>query len=184
MFPDVTESIRQTRVWLFRQPRFVLAGVFIGGLVLIWAVYAPAFQSIRRSHAEWLRLKTELIDVRKTVDPIRRGEVPLLPRADAISTVLKQLNTVARSKQIQFIQVSPGAARAGDPPGLVILPVELTLEGVYRSWGEFLGALARTPSLSGTFVRQLSIDREERLLPHLRGRLSLEIFLSEAESGS
>jgi len=155
-------------------------------MVLIsgWIVYAPPLTAIRRSQGEWLRLKGELSDIHRAVDPIRRGEVPLLPGADATSTVLEQLSALARSKQINCLQISPGTLRPGNSPRLTILPVELVLEGAYRSWGEFLGALSQSPSLRGTFVRQVAIDREERLLPRLKGRLSLEIFLTEAGNGS
>jgi len=183
MFPEVTEAIRQTRAWLSRQPRMVLGIGAVGFLVLVWTIYAPAFRVIQRSHREWFQLKSELSDIRRAVEPFHRREIPLLPKADSVSTVLEQLNALARSKQIQFLQISPGTMRPGQMPGLVILPVELVLEGAYRSWGEFLGVLAKTPSLNGAFVRQLAIDREERLLPRLRGRLSLEIFLSGTENG-
>lgn len=184
MPPEVIESIRQLKRILSRQPRAVQAGGAVGILLLGWFIYAPALTGIRQSHEEWIRLKNELSAIRETVEPIRRGEIPLLLSAEATPALLEQLNTLARSKQIQFIQVSPGTPRPGELSGLMILPIDLMLEGSYRSLGEFLGALRQTPSLRGTFVRRLSIDREERLLPRLRGRLSLEIFLSGAENGS
>lgn len=178
------ESIRHLKGIISRQPRILLAGGFVTVLILGWIVYAPPLTAIRRSQREWLRLKGELSDIHRTVDPIRRGEVPLLPGADTIATVLEQLNATARSKQVQFLQISPGPPRSGNSPELVILPVELTLKGAYRSWGEFLGALSEAPSLRGAFVRQVAIDREEQLLPRLKGHLSLEIFLSEVDNGS
>lgn len=183
MPPQMIESMRHVQGVLSRQPRIVLTGGFLAAVILGWVIYAPPITAIRRSHGEWSRLKDELSDIRKTVDPIRQGKIPLLPVADTTPSVLEQLNAAARSKQIQFLQVSPGAPRPGNSPGLVILPVELTLEGAYRSWGEFLGALPQSPSLRGAFVRQIAIDREERLLPRLKGRISLEIFLSGVESG-
>ena len=184
MFSDVTGSIRQARAWLARQPRLTVAGGVTGALFLVWIIYVPVLLSIRRSHAQWLHLKNELIDARQALDPIRRGEIAWVPGRDATSAVLEQLHAVARSQHVQFLQVSPGASHPGDLPGLTVLPVELTVEGTYRSLGEFLGLVPRTPSLNGAFVRQLTIDREERLLPRLRARLSLEIFLTEPESGS
>ena len=183
MPPEMIESINQIRKVLSRQPRILLAGGLVTVLILGWIVYAPPLTAIRQSQREWLQLKGELSDIHRTVDPIRRGEVPLLPGADTTSTLLEQLSALARSKQINCLQVSPGTPRPGNSPGLTILPVELVLEGAYRSWGEFLGALSESPFLRGAFVRQVAIDREERLLPRLKGRLSLEIFLSEAESG-
>lgn len=184
MPPEIIEAIRHLKGMIARQSRIALAGGAVAVLILGWIVYAPALNGIRRSQEEWLRLKEELSDIHRTLDPIRRGEIPLLPGVDSASNVLEQLNAAARSKQIQFLQVSPGPPHSGSSPGLMVLPVDLTLEGTYRSWGEFLGALSEHPSLRGAFVRQMSIEREERLLPRLKGRLSLEIFLTEAESGS
>lgn len=184
MPPQVAESVRHVREMLSRQPRIVVAAGALFLLTAGWLLYAPPLAAIRRERARWLGLKNELGEARRIVDPVRRGEIPLLAGADAIPGVLEELSAAARSKQVQFLQLSPASPRPGSSPGLVVLPVEVTMEGSYRSWGEFLGALPGSPSLGGAVVRQISIEREERLLPRLKGRVSLEIFLRGAEGGS
>ncbi len=161
-----------------RSPRVFWSGVAASGLILLWGIYGPALAAIRKAGLERDRLHRELIQYRGIIDPLRRGELPTLPEAGDVSTVLEELNRLARQQQIRFLEVSPGVLRPGDPKEMMILPVDLQLQGEYRTLAEFLGRLSQTPALGAVTVRRLSIDREERFLPRLKARLSLEIFLS------
>ncbi|MBI3332825.1 MAG: type 4a pilus biogenesis protein PilO [Candidatus Omnitrophica bacterium] len=169
--------------WRKRHPRLLSALCAAGFLLLVWAVYLPALKALRRSHSEWAQLKAEVAEERRVVDPFRKGSIPTPPPLEALPTVLESLNAAARSKQIQFLQVAPGKVRRGVSAETSILPVDLYLEGGYRSIGEFLSGLSRTPSLEGTFVRQVAIGRQEQMLPLLRARVSIELTLSGATDG-
>ncbi len=118
------------------------------------------------------------------VGQLRSGQLHPLPPTDVVPEVLNQFNRLARSHQILISSVTPGAIQPGNSDGLAVLPIEFQVEGGYRSLGEFLGQLSKTPSLEGARVRRMAIDRDEHLLPRLRAQLSIDIFLSEASNGS
>lgn len=164
-------------------PSAVSALGAVGLLLLLWFIYVPALAAIRRSHNEWDELKTEIGRSRRIVDSFRQGSLPSPPPLEMLPAVLENLNALAGSNQIRFLQVIPGNARAGESAEVTILPIELYLEGNYRSIGEFLGSLGQTPSVGGALVRRMSIEREERLLPRLRARLSIELILSGVSDG-
>ena len=182
MSPEITK--RQLRNLLGRQARLIFVGTGVFFLCVAWILYAPLLRDIRRISREWRTLQIEQADARRVVEQLRSGQIHSLPRTDVLPEVLNRLNNLARSHQIQFLAVTPGSLRSGDPPGLAIFPIELQMEGGYQSIGEFLGDLERTASLGGTHVRQLTIERDEHLLPRLRAQLSMEIILSEGSSGS
>lgn len=170
---------RQIRGWLTRQPRTALAGGAVFLLAAAWFLYVPPCGAAQKARAECLRLQADLSDCYRTIQPARSGETPLLPEAGSFHQVLEQLNSMARSHQVQLAEVSPGTARPGSSAGLTVIPVDLRVEGEYRALGEFLGGLTQGPSLGVVSVRQLSLDRQEQILPRLRGRVSLEILLRE-----
>ena len=178
------ELAAELKSWGKRRPRIMRTAAAALALVLAWGVYLSPLASIRKISLECNRLQRELIQGRHWIEPYRRGELPHLPPAGSVSAVMEHLNQLARQHQVQFLEISPGVLRAGDPKELQILPVELYLQGEYKPLGEFIGELDRTPALGGVTVRRFSIDREERLLPRLRARLSIELFLSGITDGS
>lgn len=180
----LSERLRILKESLAKQPRLFLAGGAAALLVAGWLLYVPPLGAIRKASREYLSLKAEVEEARRVIAPLREGGLFILPTNDEIPSLLEDLNDVARSRQIQLLEVSPQPARPGGGEGFVLLPVELRLEGGYRLIGEFLGALRATASLGVVGIQRLSIDREERILPRLRARVSLEFLLSGAVDGS
>jgi len=173
----------QVKNWLKRHQKTFLmlgAGIFLPAMGFL---YGPPLMAIRQSHQEWMRLQAQVSEAHRIIDPLRREDFFSAPRSDALPAVLEQLNLLAQANNIQFLHMAPSPARAGEPSGLKVLPVELVLEGAYRSIGEFLGQLGTTPSMGGVVFQKLQIDREERLLPKLRARLSMELSLSGVADG-
>lgn len=178
--PDpVKDWKREIRAWLARQPRAAVAGGAVALLLGGWFLYAPTCRSAQKARAQRLRLQAELADAYRTIQPARSGETPDLPSADAFHQVLEQLNGAARAHGVRLIEISPGTARTGGPTEPASVPVELQVEGEYRALGEFLGGLAQEPALGVVSVRQMSVERQEQILPRLKARVSLEILCSE-----
>ncbi len=170
-------SIQQVESTLRGQPRLVL----IGGIVLLCLVggllYVPRVMLLQKTLPEWRHLKAELTDARQLLNQLHDGEIPALPDGDQLSTVLAGLNALARDHQVQFLEVTPAAPASGGPPDLMVVPVELQAEGTYRSLGEFLGALRQTATIGAAFVRRIQMERDERILPRVHARLSIELTL-------
>ncbi len=119
-------------------------------------------------------LRSEMEEAWRLLEQMRNSPIPLLPSVSKSSEALSALQGLAESHQVQFLSVSPGTPREGSAEEPVWLPVELQLEGGYRSIGSFLGDLHRG-SAGVVRVRQFRIGRDERLLPRLRATLSLEL---------
>ncbi len=179
----LTESLHQAESALSRQPRIVLWGGVAMLFLLSWVLYNPQLAAVHRLSREWHLLNTELGDARRVVDRIREGKGPSLQPIDSLPEVLGELNTVARSHQVEILEVTPSHPLPGGSPDLEILPVELQVEGGYRALGEFLGALGKTHSLGVAFVRRITMDRDERILPRLRARLSIDLAFSQGSDG-
>jgi len=176
------EGFRQLKKWATHQPRIRIAVGAIGVAALGYLLYLLPLTAVHRAGTEATHLKKELTEARQTVDKLRKGEVPVLSEVGAVPDLLAQLNAVARTHQVEFLEVVPGTPRAGGPKALVLLPVDLYLEGSYRSLGEFLGALRQTPSLGAAYVERIHLEREDRLLPRMRARLSVTFALREAST--
>ena len=157
-------------------------GAGIGVLTTAW-LYLPPVHAIQRSAQECAKLKVELAKERRTVQALRQGTVSVLPPVEQLPEILAQLNAVARSHQVEVLEVTPQPARPGSASDPVTAPLDLRVEGEYRSLGEFLGALRQTPFIGVAVVRRIVIHREEQGLPRLRAWVSIELSLGSAVHG-
>lgn len=163
-----------------QQPRLLIAGGVTAAVILLWMIYGPSWMTVRRLTAQWSQMKGQVTESRRILDWMREAGLSPLPKTGAFSGILIQLNTLARTHEVELLQVAPGAGRPSEPAPLVLVPVELALEGGYRSIGEFLGGLRQTPSLGVVQLKRLAIERQERLLPRLRAQVTLEWALMDS----
>lgn len=168
------------RAWLAGKPRTFVAGAAGLALLLGWVLYAPSWISIQRLRRERDALRSELDSSRGLVAQARAGSAqPLLPVGQA-PEVLARLEELAGKHGLKFLEISPGKPRAEEPGQAVYLPVDLQIEGAYRPLGEFLGELRGAQALATpVLVREVHLARDERMLPNLRARVSLELALTE-----
>lgn len=168
------------QTWIRRQPRAAI-GVGLGlFLLLLWVLYVPTWGSIRVIQGEREALQSEMENAWRVLEQMRDSSIPLLPSVSKSSEALTALQDLAESHEVQFLSVSPGNPREGSAGEPVWLPVELQVEGGYRSIGNFLGDLHRGRA-GVARVRQLRIGRDEQLLPRLRATLSLELAFGEED---
>lgn len=180
----LAQRLKILREILSRQSRMILVGAGILTLVTGWLLYVPSLVALRKANRELFHLKMEIEGARTAVAPLRKGELPVLPESSQLSMVLKELNQLARSHQVQLLEMSPQTVHPGQTKGLFVLPVDLRLEGSFRAIGEFLGAVRENPGLGVAHVERFAMYREEKILPRLRAQASLEIFLAGASDGS
>lgn len=167
------------RAWIVRQPKVSMAAGAVAGLLLCWAVYLPLCLAIRSESLRRNGLRTEMVQARDLLDLVRQGKVRSLPAQQSLPDLLAQLHVQAKKFQVNILGISPGKADTGSPDRPILLPIELQLEGEYRSIGQFLGSLRAEPSLGMVTVRHLHIGREDRLLPRLHAQLSIDLALQQ-----
>lgn len=166
------------RAAFLKQPKILLSGALAAGGLVVWLLYVPAYAVVRRADGECRRLKMEVAHARGILDQVGEGKIWPLPSVEAMPMVLSQLSAAARLHEVQILECTPAPVRSASE-GFVIQPVELQVEGEYRSLGEFLGALRGNPSFGAVCIRRIKIAREEQLLPRLKARLSLEAALDQ-----
>ena len=138
---------------------------------------------IRRLSSERTILKADLQKGQQTLARLREGEVPVLAGIEKAPEVLSQLETLARTFDVRFLEVSPGQSRSPGAEQPVLLPVEIRLEGGYRSLGEFLGSLKNIKQ-AAVLVRGIRVARDAQWLPRLRAQVSVELGFSQETYGS
>lgn len=178
------EWLKELKAKAASRPQTLWMAAGAGALLLILWLYLPPFAAIQKARPEWLKLKIQLTQTRRTLDQVRRQGAPSPPGVETLPAVLDHFNRLAREGGIRFLQVAPGNPRPGPAPGLLVVPAEFHLEGEYRAMGEFLGRLCQDLSAGAAFVRRLSIERQEQILPRLRARVSMEIFFTESDEAA
>lgn len=180
--PPFPEWVVALRGWMGRQPKLSLIAGGTALLLLCWAVYIPPLMAIRRIRTQWSQLKSEMGETRVLTDRVRRGEMRLLPSQQQLPELLKELHVQARECQVKLLEITPGRVDFPDPAKPMLLPVQMRMEGGYRSIAEFLGRLRKESSLGVITVRTLRLNREPQLMPQLRIQLSIEIALKAGDS--
>ena len=178
-----TNFIGGLRNWATRKPReAAIAGFFL--LALLWILYVPTWSQIQKLQRRQSDLRAEMESAAAVMNQSRSGRA--LISLDQSPEVLAQLEELARQRGLRFLQVSPGqVSSGGDSTQPLFLPVDLQVEGSYRALGEFLGHLRDPGTLPApALVRQLQISREEKLLPRLMARISLEIAFARGKNVS
>lgn len=164
------------RSWLARQPRSAVAGGAALLVLLAWMLYIPPWTAIRKLKVQQADLRAEMESAAAVLGETRGGSVGPLIRVDQAPEVLARIEALAQKHGLRFLEVSPGKPRAADPGQPLLLPLDLQIEGQYRALGEFLGRLRNAGELPApVLVQRLQISRDEKLLPRVRARVSLEI---------
>ena len=179
---EFREWLSAFRGWMTQQPRTVWAGAGVALLVLGGVLYVPAFRQARRLLEERSALSAGLQEAEKILSHFRSGQVPALSGIHEAPEVLSQLQALARTYEIHFLEIAPGQLRSSGKDQPVILPVEIRLEGEYRPLGEFLGSLRQFQRVA-VLVRGIRISREEQRLPQLRAQVSLELTFLPGSHG-
>ena len=183
MKAGLKDQISRLRIWAGAQPRSVWAGIGGGLLILCWLAYGPVIGQIRRLTSERAVLKSDLQSGQETLARLRQGETPVLAGVEKAPEIFSRLEALARTYDVRFLEISPGQSRSPGADQPLLLPVEIRLEGNYRSLGEFLGSLKKVDQAS-VLVRSVRIVRDAQLLPRLRVQVSMELAFSPDGHGS
>ena len=105
----------------------------------------------------------------------------------SFSNNLNSLTESIRGFDIRIVSISPGAAMAAPPMEemptrqLMVLPVELNLQGAYKNFGEFVHGLSYLPDCL-VVVEKYSLHREEEIFPRLAAQLWVKAYFLAGSS--
>lgn len=173
------EWISALQAILDRQPRLLVVGAVAAAVLFLWVIYIPPSLEIRRLGVQWRSLRSESHQSRQLLEQFYQDGAALLPESGHLPKILEALHEKARQHGARIRVVTPGNAREPVTDGLSVFPVEIQMEGEFRSLGEFLGELKDPAVLGMVVVRRFRISRDEGLLPVLQADLSLEIALRQ-----
>lgn len=163
-----------------RQPKGVRISGAAALVLFLGLIYLPPFREIQRLSREKTRLQADGGQTRRLVDQFyRKGGTPL-PESGSIPQILEQLHDRAHQHDVEILAVTPGNPPPADSAGLAIFPVEIQLQGEYRSLGEFLGELKDSAVFGAVAVRRFRISPDGTRPPVLRADLSIEIGLRQS----
>lgn len=169
-------------------PSWVITGLLAGGAVAyVYLVFLPGQRGIRVTRDALRERQTQLLQSDRLAVPIKLAEDQLVqihriadrwrqnaPPAAELSLVYSQISEQARQAGVAIRRLEPGT-----PSRLATLeqcPLELTLEGEY---GQFVDFLQRLENLPPTiWIRNLQVQLQEKGEPgeSLRCELSLTVF--------
>jgi len=151
--------------------------------ILIVFVYRPLGGKIH-SMREGLRItEQELANARNIVGAKDRGERKgHLLALEEVSLAIDEMTKTGRALRINFISISPKEIVQLEDARYPVLPIHMDLEAEYRDIGLFLGALeGLTESL--VTVRSFSIGKDEEILPLVKSKMVVDMYLQGGESG-
>lgn len=167
------------KIELNRRQATVIIGAIFSGIVIFLIVFAyrPLAVKIRLLRNEFQRIEQELEVARDIIgaegDLGERGR--LLTRKET-SLAIDEITYTGRALNINFISINPKEIEKLESVNCLCLPIYMDLESEYKDLGLFLGALEKLKESIVT-VRSFKIYRDERILPLVKSRLAIELYL-------
>lgn len=169
-------------------PSWLITGLMAScAVAYVYLVFLPGQRSIRKTRNQLRDRQTQLLQSDRLAVPIRLAEDQLAqieriaqrwhesaPPAAELSLVYSQISEQARRAGVGIRRLEPGS-----PTRLATLeqcPLELTLEGEYAQFADFLERLERLPAPLWIRNLQMQLQQKGEAGETLRCELSLTIF--------
>jgi Tfp pilus assembly protein PilO len=152
--------------------------------VLVIYVYRPLRVKLGAMDREFQRIKQELEIARDAVNTGLKPEVEqrLLTQQD-VSLAIDAITRTGRMLGVNFVSISPRETENLGTSGYKRMPVDMDLESGYKALALFLGALRDLDEAVVT-VRRFRVQGDKKILPRVKSRLLVEIYLKAEENGS
>lgn len=151
--------------------------------ILILFVYRPLIVKTH-SAAKELRVLEERLNAIRNIAKVKDGlriKGRLLNRKE-ISMAIDEITKAGRVLSINFLAISPKEIEDVEGQDYQRMPVFMDLESTYQDLGLFWGSLEDLKE-SIVSVRSFQIYREDNILPRIKSRLVLELYLTGAKDG-
>lgn len=152
-------------------------------LILTIFLYRPLSIRIGSMSRELAAIEKELVPTRniiKTQDNLRK-KGRLLTYGE-IYLAIDEITRAGRGVNIDFVSISPGEIEKLRASAHQCLPIYMVLEAEYKDLGIFLGALEELEQSIVT-VRSFEMERDEGILPLIRSKLAVDVYLEGGDSG-
>lgn len=161
-----------------KQAAIIIGAIFAAIVfILILFVYRPLAVKIRSRENALETIERKLVQTRgiiKAGGNLRR-EGRLIARKE-ISLSLDEITRTGRMLNINFLSINPREIEKLEGYAYRRLPIYMDLKSKYKDIGIFLGALEELRESIVT-VRKFEIERNEKILPLLKSKLVLEMYL-------
>ncbi|MFH1202139.1 MAG: type 4a pilus biogenesis protein PilO [Candidatus Omnitrophota bacterium] len=144
-------------------------------ILLVFLVYLPLAKELTKAGAQ-LSLKTkEVSQLQSEIQSVSLNKKKSLPSLKEVSQALDELTKLGLEQNINFISMDPRHPQASKSKVYQILPIDMVIQAEYGELGTFLGAL-ESLKRSVVTLNHLEIDREEKILPKLNVRLTVNMY--------
>ena len=145
-------------------------------LILIFFVYLPLIQRLKQARSKVILKEKEISELQAQTQILSRKEKKKLPSLKEVSLAIDELSKLGADNKIDFISIDPRQTKTAKSMPYQILPIEMVVEAEYKNLGIFLGSLESLKQSLVTLER-LEIQRDEKILPRLKARLIVNMYL-------
>ncbi len=166
---------------LNRRQAFTAGTIGIAALILgLWVfLYGPLLLKQKRLAEDLLSIQQETAMAKGLLSNFREEKGALLKRQDAAS-VMDEITKAGEFYTVKFLSINPKETE--ESPEFARLPLQVDLEAEYQNFGKFLASLEQMTS-SIIVVDRFSMTTDERLLPLLKIKLQLSLYLKAGKDG-
>ena len=145
-------------------------------LILVFVVYLPLIQKLRQTKSQVILKEKEISELQVQTQTLSRKEKTKLPSSKEVSLAIDELSKLGADNKIDFISIDPRQTKPAKTMFYQVLPIDMVVESEYKNLGIFLGSLERLKQ-SVVTLEHLEIRRDEKILPRLETRLTVNMYL-------
>jgi len=145
-------------------------------LILVFVVYLPLIQKLRQTKSQVILKEKETSGLLAQTQILSGREKKRLPSLKEVSLAIDELSKLGADQKIDFISIDPRQTKPAKAMSYQILPIDMIVESEYKNLGIFLGSLESLKQSMVT-LEHLEIQRDEKILPKLKARLTVNLYL-------
>jgi len=147
-------------------------------LILVFVVYLPLIHRLIQTKNQVILKEKEISELQSQTQLLSAKEKKKLPSLRGVSLAIDELSKLGADNKIDFVSIDPRQTQIVSSMPYQILPIDMVVESEYDDLGRFLGSLENLKQSLVTLER-LQIQRDEKILPRLRIKLTVNMYLGK-----
>ncbi len=147
-------------------------------LILVFVVYLPLIHRLIQTKNQVILKEKEISELQSQTQILSVKRKRKLPSLKEVSLAIDELSKLGADNKIDFVSIDPRQTQIVSSMPYQILPIDMVVESEYDDLGRFLGALENLKQSLVTLER-LQIQRDEKILPRLRIKLTVNMYLGK-----